>query len=669
MKQIIFSCLFFTVLLSSKAQSIQWAFRVLDYSSQKDNKWASAKQAIGAPNVSPAGMSSEHAWEPKESNKQEFIKVGFQTPIIPKKIVIVESFNPGSITQIFAYDAEGKEYSIATYKPKSIKDKSRVFYVNTADLDYYVLALKIVFKPFKDQKIGIDAIGITESDKPADFLTKPSEISDIGVNIKKLGDEVNSVYPELGPLPSPDGKTLYFSRRYDPKNTGGAADVEDIWYSNWDEQQQKWSPAKNMGIPLNTKDPNFINSISPDGNTVLLGNSYKKDGTMDDGVSISRRTAKGWSFPKRLNIEDERNVNDRVNYYMSNSQRILLISGERKGETEGDRDIYVSFYKNDSLWSKPMNLGKVINTRKTEAAPFLASDDKTLYFTSDGLGGYGGSDIYVSRRLDDTWLNWSKPENLGSLINTTYDESYFTLSAEGDMAYFTSKGHSAEDVDMYTVNLPEFVRPLPVVLIKGRVMNSKTKRPEPDVKIIFEDLETGQEVGVAVSNPTNATYEIVLPAGKNYGYLAEKMEFVSVHLNMDLSNLSQYSEIRKDLFIAPIEVGQTITLNNLFFDTDQFSLKKSSYLELNRLAKILKDKKTMKVQVSGYTDNIGSESYNDKLAYKRANAVVNYLSEKSGLDSKRIVAKSYGEASPVADNSTSTGRKLNRRVEFKVLLK
>lgn len=653
------------------AQQVQWAYKVLEYSSQKGERSFSAQQAIGRPNVLPSSGENKNAWQPstESKKKEEFIKVGFLNPIKAQQILIGESYHPGFISKVLVYDAGGKEYEVASFKPAAAKVTGRLFHVRTTDPELVVLAVKVIVKSSMETPVGIDAIGLTESDLPVEIKMNQADQLKANLVLTKLDKTVNSVYPEFGPLLSPDGKILYFSRRYDPKNMGGSQDWEDIWYSELDPVTKHWKEAKNMGIPLNTKDPNFINSVTPDGNTVLLGNSYYKDGSMDDGVSVSHRTATGWSFPERLRIDDDENVNDKANFFLSNSQRALLMSIERKGDTKGDRDLYVSFPREDSTWSKPMNLGDVVNTMGTEAAPFLAADERTLYFTSDGFSGYGGSDIYITHRLDETWKKWSEPENLGPIINTPYDESYFSLSASGDKVYFTSAGDKPGDLDMFTLSLPDIVKPAPVAFVKGRVLDSKTNKPLAGVNIFFENLTSGVVVGIAQSNPATADYGIVLPSGSLYGYMAVKPGYVSVSANMDLEKLERYTEMNKDLYLTPIEEGQKIVLNNLFFDFDKADIKKESYPELDRLSKLLQNSNTMKVEIAGYTDSKGSEAYNDVLSRHRAEAVAKYLGKKSGVAEKRISVQHYGENNPKADNSTAEGRQQNRRVEFRILSK
>ena len=642
---------------------MEWAFRVLEHSSQEGEKDYSAHQLLGPPNVLPANGKSPNAWQPKLNHTENFIKVGFLKPLVPKQILIAESYNPGYISQIFVYDVNGKESLVASFDP-SIVEKSRLLSVNTSLITFPVNAVKIIFKPGKDIPFAIDAIGITES-------TKEYKIQDPLPNDLKSGlipvRLDNTPYMEIGPLPSPDGKTLYFSRRGDPDDMGGRRDFEDIWYSNWNDSTKNWSAAINMGAPLNNKSPNFIASISPDGNTILLGNTYLQNGSMLDGVSVSHRTATGWTFPQDLVIEGGiENESKMTDFFLSNSQKILLMSAKRDKDTYGDRDLYVSFLIKDSLWSKPINLGNVINTKGIEMAPFLASDDKTLYYATTGIKGYGGSDIFMSRRLDDTWKNWSAPENMGPVINTSGDESYLTLPASGDKVYYTSSV-GEDNSDIYTLTIPAKQKPLAVTLIEGRVLNSKTNEPIPGADIHFENLLTGVEVGIAISNPVTGTYQIVLPSGSKYGYLAEKQGFISVHANLDLIKQSAYTEIIQDLYLTPIEVGQTITFNNIFFEFDKYVLLKESYLELDRLAKILKDNPNLQIMVAGYTDNVGSVAYNDVLGYERAKAVMNYLVMKSGVNISRITVKSFGKTKPVATNKTSKGRQLNRRVEFTII--
>lgn len=668
MKNVFLFLLSILFCLQSFAQNVQWAFHVLEYSSQKESEKYSAKQVLGKPNVLPACGENTKAWQPK-GGKVEYIKVGFLNPMKAKQLIIAESFHPGFVTDVFVYDGQGKEYESNAFKPKAAQSLCRLHDVNISEFDFEIIAVKIVLKPSKEP-VAIDAIGLSESSVPYEIKLNQADVIKSNMVVKRL-DNLNSPYADLGPLLSANGNTLYFSRQFDPANVGGVEDAEDIWFAEWDDKEHKWGVAKNMGVPLNNSDPNFINSVSPDGNTILLGNSYdpKGEATVGGGVSISYRTSKGWSVPKRLLIQNEENRNPKANFFMANSQRTLLMSVERKGDTRGDRDLYVSFLDTDSTWTTPLNLGFQINTSATEEAPFLASDDRTLYFTSNGFSGYGGSDIYVTRRLDSTWTRWSEPENLGPIINTANNENYFTISASGEKVFYTSTGDKPEDSDMFTLVMPDIMRPLPVAMIKGKVLDSKNQQPLGGVKVFFEDLKTGKERGFATSHPATGEYEIILPSGSNYGYLAQKDGYLSSNASLNVEELSEFTELRKDLFLTPLEEGQTLVLHNIFFEYNQSVLKNESFSELDRLARVLKDNPSMVVEVTGHTDNIGSQAYNDQLSHQRSQAVANYLVRKSGTEKEKIVVKYYGETKPVADNKTAVGRHLNRRVSFTILRK
>ncbi len=670
-KFITLSFVFILSLLNSvRSQNIQWAYKVIDFSSQVGTKEYSSKQVLGRPNVLPRSGKNANAWEPKGTGeKAEFIKVGFLTPVNAKYVLVAESNHPGYISRIIAYDSLDREKEIVSYTFKKDPGGSRLLNVDASTVDFKIAAVKIIFQSVKNVPVAIDAIGLSQADKPIKIELNEADIVKSNMVATKLTGGVNSQYPEMGPLVSPDGNTLYFSRYRDPGNIGGKDDDEDIWYAEWDAKNNTWGPAKNMGEPLNNRFPNFINSISPDGNTILLGNAYHTDGTMRQGVSVTHRTPTGWSFPQQLKVHDDFNKSDLVAYYLSNSQKYLLTAQEIKKNSFGSLDLYVSFIQPDSSWSKPVNLGPTVNSKGLETAPFLAADDRTLYYTSDGLTGYGGSDVYMTRRLDSTWTKWSEPENLGPKVNTSNNESFFTVSASGNKVYFTTESETAGDYDLYTLELPKTLKPTPVVYVKGKVLDSKTNQPLAGVKIFFEDLSNGKESGIAVSHPVTGEYAIVLPSGSNYGYLAEKEGFISVNANMDLINLAQYKQIEKDLYLTPIEAGQSISINNIFFDFDKAELRKESYYELDRLVKLLKAYPAMQVEISGHTDNIGTKTYNNELSHKRAEAVSKYLQSKTGDSAGRVVLKNYGETKPVATNATAKGRQLNRRVEFKILSK
>ena len=656
------------------AQVVQWASKVIDVSSELTPVQYSAQQALGKPNVLPAGGQNPNAWTPDKPKRKEFIKVGFATPIQIQQIAIAESHNPTAVFKIYTYDEAGREYLIRSFSPIVVPLKSRMLTVMVEKTPYKVTSIKLEFDGAAlTDYFSIDAIAITDSNYPIVANIDIPDLLSKGLITERLDENVNSEFTELNPILTPDGKTLYFSRKNHPGNIGGVNDKEDIWYSELGPDG-KWTLAKNMGPQFNNELPNFVNAVSsatPDGKSVLmlLGNRYLDNGKMLAGVSVSDNINGTWSNPKAIQIENDYNYNEKANYFMANTRKSLLMSIERE-DSRGGRDLYVSFPKNDSVWSEPMNLGVIVNSSGEDTSPFLASDDKTLYFSSNGFSGYGGSDIFISRRLDDTWTNWTEPQNMGPDINSKMDDLFFNIPASSEFAYY-SRGMTEDNADIFRVKLPMFKGPEAVILVKGKLIDAKTGKPI-GAKIIYERLSDGKEVGITHSNPETGEYEILLPGGYLYGFRAEADGHISESQNLDLRTMSKDATVEhKDITLAPIEIARvepqaTIALNNIFFDFEKATLKSESFPELNRLVEFMKEKNTMTVEISGHADATGPDDYNMLLSEWRAKAVANYLIQKS-IEKERISITFFGESKPADSNNTKEGRKKNRRVEFKVI--
>jgi outer membrane protein OmpA-like peptidoglycan-associated protein len=658
----------------AQAQVVQWASKVIDFSSELTPVQYSAQQVLGKPNVLPAGGQNPNAWAPDKPGRKEFLKLGFDTPLSIQQIAIAESHNPSAIYRVLVYDEAGKEYEVSTLNPQAVPLKGRMLNLFVEKTPYKVVAVRIEFDGAAvPDYFGIDAVAITDSNYPIiAFIPKPSLLAS-GVVIEQLDQNVNSNYSELNPLLSPDGKTLYFSRRNHPENTGGTNDKEDIWYSELGEDG-KWQLAKNMGPQFNNDQPNFINtitSVTPDGKTAImvLGNKYLDNGKMLAGVSISSNIGGTWAKPTALNITNDYNYNEKANYFLTNNRKTLIMSVERE-DSHGDRDLYVSFMQDDSVWTEPLNLGDVVNTAAEESAPFLAADDKTLYFSSNGFSGYGGSDIYMTKRLDDTWTSWSEPENMGPEINSPLEDLFFNIPAQSEFAYY-SRGVTEVNADIFRVKLPIMHSPETWVTVKGKLVDALTGKPI-GAKIIYERLPDGMEVGIAQSNPETGEYEIKLPAGHLYGVRAEAKDHISESQNLDLRNITSDMVLEhKDFMLQPIQVAPiaenvTITLNNIFFDFDNASLRPESFPELNRIVDLMNERPTLQVEISGHTCDIGEASYNLGLSERRAKAVQKFIVGK-GIDPSRITAKFFGETMPAVENKDRVTRRKNRRVEFKIV--
>jgi OOP family OmpA-OmpF porin len=266
---------------------------------------------------------------------------------------------------------------------------------------------------------------------------------------------VNSPFEDLKPALTPSGDRLYFSRHIHPDNTNGADDLEDIWYSEFDKTTEKWSHPIRMAGVLNNAGPNFINNVSVTGDTIILGNQYLKKGKMRAGLSYSVNVNGQWSVPTNISIKNDYNISNQANAYVSLRDGVIITAIQRV-ETVGGRDLYVSFWDGKEA-TEPINMGSIINTDLEESSPFLAADNKTLYFASKGHHGHGGFDIFRTKRLDETWTNWSEPENLGPAVNGALDDEFFSITHDGEFATF-SKQVNVHNVDLYRISTQELFK-------------------------------------------------------------------------------------------------------------------------------------------------------------------------------------------------------------------
>ena len=699
MKKLYF--IFFSLLAVHQLQSqetVSWGAEVIDVSSEYSPYEYSAIQVLHRPNVPSAGGESPNAWRPKSTNKEEFIVVSFSTPIKAKQVAIAESENPGAVKAVYGYDSDYNEYTLFELTPRDLPISSRLLNLFFEETSYKIQAIKVVMDcSVSDGYNAIDAIGISASNIPINVLINLAAGVNENVEAERLSKNVNSDYVEHSPIISPDGKKLYFSRQFHPDNMGGVNDAEDIWVSELDEETGEWLPAKNIGAPLNNEGPNFISSISMlDGKEVLiLGNRYGKKGRMYTGVSRSTREGNTFSDPESIEIENEYNYSPNADFFLVPGGKSMIMSAERD-DTYGQRDLYVSFLKEDGIWSEPLNLGDDINTAGEDESPFMAEDGKTLYFSSDGYKGYGGADIYVSFKLDDSWTKWSQPENLGPGINKEGNDEYFTIPSSGKNLYFT-RGEKGEDTDIFSFNVEDLfvdqidenplaasvnhlLEPVEEVVaveeevveepveitatISGKVLDAKTNEPVHMATVLIERLPDGLKIGHAKTDETG-TFLFTVKKGFQYGLSGESDGYIAQDDNIDLTDMSKSDTIETNLAILPIEKGETIVLKNIFFDFDKSELKTASYPELNRILDYLKDSKIEKMLISGHTDSTGDPNYNLGLSGRRAKAVMDFFI-KNGISRDRLSYEANGANKPKVPNDTKENRALNRRVEFEI---
>ena len=483
-------------------------------------------------------------------------------------------------------------------------------------------------------------------------------VAPIKIEIKNLGDKINTAYAEYLPVISTDEATLIFTSKK-PVNADQLTEnksFEDIYISYL--KNEEWTSPISISSTINTNGQASSLRLSADGQKLFI---YKNAG---GGTYTSSLIGDTWSLPQKLS----ENINAKEwepGADLPTDGNTLYFSSDQKGGL-GGKDIFISQKLPNGEWGLPINLGPKINTPYDEEAPFMHPNGKTLFFSSKGHNSMGGFDIFFSSINERR--SWEKPVNIGYPVNTTGDDLFYVLSADGKRAYYSSfqEGGYGEK-DIYQVTFLE-EKEIPLALVKGTIVDARGNVPS-DVKIIVNDNETGDIIGVYTPNAKTGNYLFILPPGKNYNVSYEAEGFLFRSENLDIPADASYFEIFKAIELSKIQIGQKMVLNNIFFDFNKASLRNISEVELNKLLKLMEKNPDLSVEISGHTDH---KEINDKLSQERAEAVVNYIIVK-GIDKSRLLARGYGKARPIASNTLADGSdnvegmQLNRRVELQVL--
>lgn len=468
-----------------------------------------------------------------------------------------------------------------------------------------------------------------------------------------LGPTINTENHEYLPTLTADEQLLYFTKR--------VMELEDIYLVK--KEGDVWGIAKNLGLPINTEQfGEGSQAISPDGKTLYYAADYGAYGQRGWDIYFSELKAGGWAKPEMM----ESPVNSKSyesQPCISADGKWLYFCSKRPGGY-GDYDIWVSRLNDDCSWGEPQNLGPEINTAGHEQVAFIHPDNQTLYFGSNGHPGMGGTDLYLVRKQTDG--TWGKAQNLGYPINTTANEGSIFVTTDGNEGYFASDVMGGSGgFDLYYFELWDDIKPQPVTWVKAQIFDALTlDKLEANLELI--DLQTGEIIlSTKCRKSLKSDFLICLPAGHEYAINVEKPGYLFHSGYFSVLEKKNYDPQHVEIYMKRIEVGKSIVLQNIFFESGSFTLLPKSYPELDKVMEFLNKNPLVKVEVSGHTDNVGSETENQILSENRAKAVVEYLLG-LGAAKDRISAKGYGESQPIQSNDTDAGRAANRRTEFKI---
>lgn len=465
------------------------------------------------------------------------------------------------------------------------------------------------------------------------------------------------VYPDrmmYCPALSADDRFLYFCGR-DVDTATGAQSDEDIYVSA--REGDDWAQPLPLSELCAPQRNDAIESVSTDGSQVFMfinGSTY-----------VTTRTADGWMplrpWSKEINkmshwVSDVHLTADGRAALFAMAVPNVLMAGENV-------DIFVALRDEKGEWGAPFSIGNDINTIRDERSPMLHPDGRTLYFTSNSHSSIGGYDIFRSRRLNlDSWTEWSQPENVGLMVNSVQNETFFAVNTQGTALYMSSGPKT--NPRLYEMPLPESMRPDPVATLAGFIHTPQGKPLGVDIR--WQDLTTGEDLGFASSNPKDGSFFLTLPLGHLYGYYVDEQGYMPASDNIDLRPVTEASVQTTDIELMPIKMfvaeNKIMEIHNLFFALDKADILPESLPELRRLAQLIK-RIRQHVEIAGHADNSGSAQHNLMLSQARADAVRDFLI-REGCEVAMISSVGYGDTRPVATNDTEEGRSRNRRVEI-----
>lgn len=511
------------------------------------------------------------------------------------------------------------------------------------------------------QVINMEGVGVRIVNEAEDLLKKSTFAQELVANAFDFKprmlprNTINQFQIQSNPVLTADQMEMIYSVKLNLRTD------ENIVISRKDSSGN-WSKPRQISSNINTELNEGAASISGDGKVLVFSSCGKKDSKGSCDLYLSYKKGDEWSVP--VNMGDKVNsAGWESNPSITADGKTVYFSSDRSGGF-GKKDLWVTNLLPNQTWSTPENLGALVNTKQNEATPFIHADNQHLYFASDGFWGMGGYDIFYTVK-DGPF--WSEPINVGYPINTPENEGAFYVSPDFEKGYFEKyvSNNEQSHSEIYEFDMPELLKATNRTLYtKGNVFDFETKKALA-AKLELIDLTTGLVVQRVNSDSVNGSYLVVLTEGNEYALHVRSKGYLFYSDNFDYTH-GRFDPLKLDIYLRKLSAKQSITLNNIFFDTDKYALKDKSFLELDRLVEDLKTSPSIKVEIGGHTDNVGDMKYNQQLSLNRAKSVYDYLLTK-GISSSQLSYKGYGATQAIGDNSTEFGRKENRRIELKVL--
>lgn len=475
---------------------------------------------------------------------------------------------------------------------------------------------------------------------------------------KPLQPPLNTFQLQYFPVLTADQKSLIFTRR-----EGVSAQYDEDIVMSRKGADGKWQKPESISNKINTPNNEGTTAISADGRMLIFTSCVGRRGYGSCDLYVSYRTGDEWSEPENLGPNINSASWESQPSLSPDGRTLYFVSDRPTGY--GKRDIYVSYNK-DGDWTKAENLGNKINTADDEVSPFIHANNQTLYFSSKGHPGFGGFDLFSAELTE---IGWTNPVNLGFPLNNSDDQVSLYITSDGKKGYYAYEENYR--TANYVSRLLEFGVPEAIQVehrsnyVQGRVYDAKSKQPM-SAQVELYDIAKDELISAVNSDAVNGDYLMVLTQGSEYALYVSQPGYLFQSLSFDYSAVEDFEPINIDVFLEPLSQGVKTTLKNIFFDTDQYTLREKSKTELNKVVRFLKENKTVRVGIGGHTDDVGSDTYNQELSLQRAKAVYDYLLGQ-GVNKQQMVYRGFGKTQPLVPNDSEENRQTNRRIDFTIL--